>query len=80
MLKIKAWIIIQGIGTRKELVNEKMVFGSRNFRDVKKFLENKEQIFDKNYWRNKRTKRGIIANRNNDWVTYHFHEINVFVP
>ena len=80
MLKIKAWIIIQKVGTNKKLIEEKLVFGSRKFDEIVKFLEAKESIFDKNYWRNRRNKRGIIAHRNDIWIAYKFHQIDIFVP
>ena len=80
MLKIKAWVIIQKVGTNKQLTEEKLVFGSRKFCEIVKFLEAKESIFDKNYWKNRRTKKGIIGHRNDDWVAYSFHQIDVLIP
>ncbi len=80
MLKIKAWIIVQQVGTTKKLNNQKLVFGTRKFKEVINFLESKERAFDDKYWKNRRTKHGVIGHRNDDWIAYRFYEIKILIP
>lgn len=79
MLKIKAWIIVQEVGTKKKLNSQKLVFGTRKFKEVINFLENKERTFDDNYWKNRRIGRGVVAHRNDDWIAYKFYPIKVMM-
>ena len=79
MLKIKAWIVTQAIGTKKDLIDKKIVFSSNDFNNIVKFLELKENYFDDNYWRNRRTRRGVIGHRNDDWIAYEFYTIRIMM-
>ena len=79
MLKVEAWIMIQLIGTKKQLNNRKLVFGTRKFKEVVNFLESKERTFDDNYWKNRRTKHGVIGHRNDNWVAYVFYPIKIMM-
>ena len=79
MLKIKAWIVIQEVGTKKNILDRKIVFSSNNFDNIVKFLESKENIFDTNYWKNRRTKRGVIGHRNDNWIAYNFYTIRIML-
>jgi hypothetical protein len=79
MLKIKAWVIIQLIGTTKEPKDRKIVFSSRHFNDIIKFLESKENYFDDNYWRNRRIRRGVVGHRNDDWIAYVFYPVRIMM-
>lgn len=77
MLKIKAWVIMEHYGSFKKQKNRQMVFASRNFKDIVKFLEDRERLFDDNNCHHKRTKCGIMAHQNDNWWTYRFYEIKI---